>query len=58
MVCQGLEQTLGEVLTISDAELNCLLDCGDGVIDRLSRTSCSCSLALVTKLMVFSITIE
>ena len=34
---QGLEKTLGEVLTISDTELNCLLDCGEGVIDRLSN---------------------
>merc|ERR1719295_1219804 len=32
---KGLEQTLVEVLTISDAELDGLLDCGDEVIDRL-----------------------
>ena len=25
------------MLTISDSELNCLLDCGEGVIDRLSN---------------------
>ena len=36
---KGLEQTLGEVLTISDAELDGLLDCGDEVIDRLSEFS-------------------
>ena len=34
---QGLQQTLGEVLTISDAELDGLLDCGDEVIDQLSE---------------------
>lgn len=32
---KGLQQTLGEVLTISDAELDGLLDCGDEVIDQL-----------------------
>ena len=36
---QGLQQTLGEVLTISDAELDGLLDCGDEVIDQLSELS-------------------
>ena len=38
-ICQGLQQTLGEVLTISDAELDGLLDCRDEVIDQLSELS-------------------
>ena len=45
---KGLEQTLGEVLTISDAELDGLLDCGDEVIDRLSEFSSLTIIFIIT----------
>lgn len=47
---QGLQQTLGEVLTISDAELDGLLDCGDEVIDQLSELS---SLIIISIIYIY-----